>query len=229
VERHVVDLRFDLLAIRDIVRDSHGADDMVSAIPQRHFGGENPTFAAILPGLFFLDPDQWPACANNLLFVRQGLVAMFGAENIEVSFVDGIYRIRKAKIIGHGSTDQDKAAFAILKIDVIGYVLKKSVEQLTFYLRSAIDRRTTSAATMSVNNVIDPMLRKKVWKELGRIAKACVMRASRAAISSPGSNAKKAIAIPEIVGMYLCPRTTHLPPLGEIIGKNGRFVQRDRR
>jgi hypothetical protein len=140
VESHVADAEFGLFAIGDVTGDAHRADDVAALVVEGDFSGMHPVLAAVRPGFFFLHADKRLTCAENLLLVGQSAIRVLGAEEVGIGFVDGLARIGKSKVIGHGPADLQETAGAILKEDVVWDVVEEGFEQRPLHLKSPINK-----------------------------------------------------------------------------------------
>jgi hypothetical protein len=142
VERHVPDSQFGLLPMRNIVGDSHGANDLARRILKRDFRGECPGLAPIRPGLFFLFLNHRLTRAQHLLFVSERLIGMFCAEDVCVGPSNCSGRVLQAEVVCHGSADAKKPAVCVLEEDIVRNVFKKRIQEASIKLMAPVHGRS---------------------------------------------------------------------------------------
>src|SRR5260370_14430058 len=120
-------LSFRSLAVRDVVGDSHCADDLALLVSQRQLRGERPRLVAIGPAFLFLFSRDRFAGTDDLLLVRERLFRMLRTEEIEVRLVYGLRRIVQSELRGHRPAEAHKTAVAILEIDGIRNMLQEGL------------------------------------------------------------------------------------------------------
>src|SRR5215471_16909154 len=69
---------FSLLLPRNVTREPKGADDLSVGISQRKLCSRNPRFTSVGPSLLLLHVHQRSPGAQNLLFITQRGLGMYG-------------------------------------------------------------------------------------------------------------------------------------------------------
>jgi hypothetical protein len=128
--RLLLDALLGLLALGDVARDAKNADNSAVEIAQRHLRRRHPRAAAVRPRFLFLDPHQRLACAHEPLLIRERLLRVFLAEEVEVASPDRLSRLSHPQPTSKRTTYPDEAALRVLEIDMVGSVLEQRVQQV---------------------------------------------------------------------------------------------------
>ncbi len=126
----------------------------VKGPPASKLGGEDPVLASVRPGLLLLFLEDRLTGADDLLFIGKSLLRMFFAEYVEVGLVDCLGRIAKSEMLGHGAADEDKAALAVLEIDIVRNVFQEGMEEILHGTRSQLCGRAFVVRRHSVQTLI---------------------------------------------------------------------------
>jgi len=109
--------------------DAESADDVPFLVAQRHLGRQNPRVWAVGPRLSFLHVQQRLAGSDDPLFVLIRLPGVLIREEVKVRLAYCLRRITQAERLGVSLGGSDKAAFAILEVDIAGNVIHEGFHQ----------------------------------------------------------------------------------------------------
>ena len=118
------------LALGDVARNAHDADDFPGAVEPRHLRAGHPGDAPVLPHFPLLLGNHWHAGADDFLFVLKRGPGVRLVEEVKIRLAGQFIRGCHAKLAGHGLAAFDKAGLGVLEINFVRRIIQQRLPQI---------------------------------------------------------------------------------------------------